>query len=269
MSQRMSATAFLALWNSISSSAFQGEYESWHTFEHVPERVGLPGFIEAVRYRSVTGLGADAAPNYFTCYWLADINALGSSEYSDVVANPTPWSARMRRELRDFVRMPCMLGGAAGQSSASQLATCCFTGDSQALSALAADELPQRVRRGEVVSAQWGAMSQTESIPAFTTFATSSTSPAAHRHPAQSANFVVMLQGLDTAALKVTAAQVAGALSVIRPGGSGICVHTAMFEQSSRVRQADLTEAPGRRPPPRNDLFRQFQPFQQETNHAH
>ena len=36
--------AFLALWNGIDRPEARAEYEAWHAFEHVPERVGLPGF---------------------------------------------------------------------------------------------------------------------------------------------------------------------------------------------------------------------------------
>ena len=42
----------------------------------VPERVGLPGFIEARRYRSHDDASSPQPPRYFTCYWLASIDAL-------------------------------------------------------------------------------------------------------------------------------------------------------------------------------------------------
>ena len=106
--------AFLALWNSISSPALQPEYETWHTMEHVPERVGLPGFIEARRYRSWEPT-ANGTPLYFTCYWLDSLDALDSAPYRDVFTYPTPWSARMRTGLTDFFRLPCRLGGVVGQ----------------------------------------------------------------------------------------------------------------------------------------------------------
>ena len=43
------ASAFLALWNDFDP-ARDAEYECWHTFEHVPERVGIPGFLSGRRY---------------------------------------------------------------------------------------------------------------------------------------------------------------------------------------------------------------------------
>ncbi|HYF19824.1 MAG TPA: hypothetical protein VEA40_18290, partial [Ramlibacter sp.] len=96
MSVPSSARAFLALWNGIDDARRQPEYEAWHSFEHVPERVGLPGFLEALRYRQST---AGAPPDYFTCYWLDDIGALSSGPYGEVFQAPTNWTARMRGHL--------------------------------------------------------------------------------------------------------------------------------------------------------------------------
>jgi hypothetical protein len=44
-------SGFLALWNDFDP-AREAEYECWHTFEHVPERVGIPGFLSGRRYRA-------------------------------------------------------------------------------------------------------------------------------------------------------------------------------------------------------------------------
>lgn len=246
---RSAPTAFLALWNSISSPALQPEYESWHTFEHVPERVGLPGFIEARRYRSVAGPDAKTPPDYFTCYWLHSIDALNSPEYTDVFASPTAWSARMRLELRDFFRLPCLLAGSCGQSSASQLATFYFSGDAVRLAELAANELSQRVKRGEFVSAHWGSVTETSAFP------------IGNQNAAGKPTFVVMLQGLDHTALVISAQQVIQTLSPLAQSAS----EPAFFELLSQVRQDELTQTAGQRQPPRLDLFQQFQ---LETNHA-
>ncbi|MES2944984.1 MAG: hypothetical protein V4772_19125 [Pseudomonadota bacterium] len=250
---RSAPTAFLALWNSISSPALQPEYESWHTFEHVPERVGLPGFVEARRYRSHRSVArpeAKSPPDYFTCYWLTDIKALNSPEYTDVFASPTAWSARMRLELRDFFRLPCQLAGSCGQSSASQLATIYFSGDALRLAEGAAKDLPQRVQRGEFVSAHWGTVAETSSFP------------VSNQQAAGKPTFVVMLQGLDHNALTVSAQQVAGTLAPLAQSAS----QAAFFELLSQVRQDELTQTAGLRQPPRPDLYKQFQ---SETNHAH
>jgi hypothetical protein len=45
-------SAFLALWNEVGATR-QAEYDLWHTLEHVPQRVGVPGFISGHQYRTV------------------------------------------------------------------------------------------------------------------------------------------------------------------------------------------------------------------------
>ena len=42
-------SAFLALWNDFDP-ARDAEYNCWHTFEHVPERVGIEGILAGRRY---------------------------------------------------------------------------------------------------------------------------------------------------------------------------------------------------------------------------
>jgi hypothetical protein len=247
---RTSPTAFLALWNSISNAGLQPEYEAWHTFEHVPERVGLPGFMEAKRYRSLTDPAKP--PDYFTCYWLKTIDALNSPQYREVFAHPTPWSARMRTELRDFFRLPCTLGGAYGASTASRLATLHLQGDAAGLAALLARELARRVEGGVLVSAQWGSAAQTEAIPIA--------NRAAVRAPSgPGSDFVVMLQGLDTGALRLQTQQLLQALGPVATPVSP----PAFFELLSQVRQDDLPACmgpgTGQRQPARPDLFQQFQ----------
>lgn len=249
---RTAPAAFLALWNSISSAALQPEYETWHTFEHVPERVGLPGFIEARRYRSLAN--PQKPPDYFTCYWLNTVEALNSPQYSELFAHPTHWSARMRPELRAFFRLPCTLGGAYGQSMASRLCTILLRGEADAFAEQASRELAQRVHTGDLVSAHWGSVAQTEAIP----IANRASTPAMS---STGSDFVVMLQGLDAGALREQARQLLQAVSPVATAVSP----PAFFELLSQVRQDELashvlsTQGMNPRQAPRPDLFQKFQ----------
>jgi hypothetical protein len=47
------SNAILALWNDYPA-AMAEEYEAWHTFEHVPERLTVPGMRAARRYISIS-----------------------------------------------------------------------------------------------------------------------------------------------------------------------------------------------------------------------
>lgn len=142
-------SAFLALWNGIDRAQARAEYEAWHTFEHVPERVGLPGFAYGLRYA-----GADG---YFTLYGLQSLAALDSPAYADVIANPTPWSERMRPRLSAFVRRPCVLQAQAGSSWGAALTTVmATTADPEAWGLLAALILEQAVQQGRLLRAMAG-----------------------------------------------------------------------------------------------------------------
>jgi hypothetical protein len=94
--------AFLALWNDIDPDV-EADYERWHTLEHVPERVGIPGFLAGRRYRS----DAAGQTRYFTLYVVNDTAVFDSAAYGDVIEHPTPWSATMRPRLRNVAREIC------------------------------------------------------------------------------------------------------------------------------------------------------------------
>jgi hypothetical protein len=239
--------AFLALWNSISSTALQPEYEGWHTFEHVPERVGLPGFISARRYRSVGHADAHP-PQYFTCYWLENVEALDTPRYREVFANPTPWSARMRTELRDFFRLPCVLRSSVGSSSASQLATLHLRGDVDALAPLIDAALNALHKHGSVVSAQWGVLQE----PAD--FQIPISQEATHGTTLPGHDVVVMLQGLDPAMLAAACDSLLPTLQAVVTAVSA----PAFFSLLSDVRQTDLAHPLSQRQPPWPDLFARF-----------
>jgi hypothetical protein len=111
----LAGEAVLALWNGVEASRAR-EYNAWHTREHVPERVGIPGMIGARRYVRLHG----QLPEYLTLYSLATIDVLRSAAYLSLLDNPTPRSRGMRPSLRDFKRVGCRrvlsLGGGLGGS---------------------------------------------------------------------------------------------------------------------------------------------------------
>jgi hypothetical protein len=98
----LQGSAFLALWNDVEPDR-RAEYDEWHTFEHVPERVGIAGFLAGRRYVAP----ARSDRRYFTLYDLGALEALQGSSYLDVVERPTDWSLSMRPLLRDVVRRTC------------------------------------------------------------------------------------------------------------------------------------------------------------------
>lgn len=92
----------LALWNGVEE-ARRREYEAWHTREHVPERLSVPGMIGARRYVRIEG----ALPDYLTLYAMRDMAVLDAPAYRRLLENPTPWSRTMRPSFRGFMRLAC------------------------------------------------------------------------------------------------------------------------------------------------------------------
>ena len=121
-------TAFLALWNDLAPGR-EAEYDTWHTREHVPERVAARGFRSGRRYVCQ----AHPAHRWFTLYDVADLGCFGTPEYLDLLNNPTPWSAAMRPDFRNFLRVPCAELGTAGFGIGAALAVLRLLPDDAAL----------------------------------------------------------------------------------------------------------------------------------------
>ncbi|RQZ59982.1 hypothetical protein [Burkholderia sp. Bp9004] len=109
-------SAFLALWNDIEGVR-EAEYDLWHTVEHVPQRVGVPGFLSGRRYRASSG-----AMHYFTLYDVTEAAVFESHDYLSLVNHPTAWSRAMRPSFRNVVRAVCRNQYSAGHGVGGALA---------------------------------------------------------------------------------------------------------------------------------------------------
>ncbi len=67
----------------------EADYESWHTHEHMIERVAIPGFHRGLRYRSLSD-----APRLCTIYQVESLATLTSPAYLDRLNDPTPWTGQ-------------------------------------------------------------------------------------------------------------------------------------------------------------------------------
>lgn len=90
----------LSLWNGVEPDR-RTEYDLWHTREHVPERLAIPGMQRARRYHR----GAGPLPEFLTLYELESNAVLDSGPYRALLENPTPWSRSMRPSFRGFFRV--------------------------------------------------------------------------------------------------------------------------------------------------------------------
>jgi hypothetical protein len=105
--------AAVAMWWDMAP-AQRAEFEDWHSHEHFPERMGIPGFLRGSRWASATG-----GEGFFVIYELDAYETLTSPHYLARLNNPTPWSAKMMPHHRNMVRSQCRVlesfgGGVAG-----------------------------------------------------------------------------------------------------------------------------------------------------------
>lgn len=91
----------LAIWHDLEDS-YSDLYERWLVGEHIPERLALPGFLEARRYEAVNG-----GPRFFIRYTVASPDSLASPEYLARLASPTPQTREVMKGFRNMVRTAC------------------------------------------------------------------------------------------------------------------------------------------------------------------
>ena len=94
----MRGRAALAMWWDMSADMKQ-EFEFWHTHEHFPERLGIPGFLRSSRWTD-----ADSGKGVFVLYELEDFSVLSSQPYLARLNAPTPWSTTLMPHHRNMVR---------------------------------------------------------------------------------------------------------------------------------------------------------------------
>lgn len=87
-----------AIWHNVSEE-IEEDYNLWHGQEHVPERVGIEGFLRGRRYVAQKG-----QPKYFHFYETEALDTLTSAPYLERLNDPTPWTARIGPHIRDNIR---------------------------------------------------------------------------------------------------------------------------------------------------------------------
>ena len=86
------------------------EHDDWHTHEHLPERLSIPGFLRGTRWVAVRG-----SPRYTVLYEVDRLETLGSAAYLERLDHPTAWTSKMMRHYRDMSRGLCSVEGSWGR----------------------------------------------------------------------------------------------------------------------------------------------------------
>lgn len=85
------------------------EHDDWHTHEHLPERLSIPGFVRGTRWVALHG-----QPRYFVMYEVEQLATLTSDAYLARLNNPSPWTSKMMPHYRGMTRGFCSVAGSFG-----------------------------------------------------------------------------------------------------------------------------------------------------------
>jgi hypothetical protein len=100
----------------------KAEFEDWHSHEHMPERLAIPGFLRGSRWIALSG-----RPSYFVLYEAAKLATLTRGPYLERLNNPTPWSRKLMPHHRNMVRSLCLVRASFGAGIAQAMATIRFS----------------------------------------------------------------------------------------------------------------------------------------------
>lgn len=83
------------------------DFHDWYESEHIPARMVIPGFAQAVRYEISKQEGGPETAQWLACYHLDDVAALETPEYLRLKADPGERTARMLATVDLFTRYIC------------------------------------------------------------------------------------------------------------------------------------------------------------------
>jgi len=109
------------MWWDISPGT-RAEFEHWHTHEHMPERLAIPGFRRGTRWIALSG-----EPSYFILYEAATFATITTGAYLDRLNDPTDWSRKMMPHHLNMVRSVCRVRASFGGGIGGVLATIRFS----------------------------------------------------------------------------------------------------------------------------------------------
>ena len=98
----------VCIWHDLRPEARE-EFYQWHNREHMPERVGIPGFQSGRRYIALSG-----APEYFNLYEADSAEILGGPDYLDRLNAPTEWTRRVVPSFLHVSRSICRVAFTSG-----------------------------------------------------------------------------------------------------------------------------------------------------------
>lgn len=115
--------AAVCTWNDVAPDGRENFYQ-WHTREHMPERLAIPGFNRGRRFIAHRG-----SPEFFFLYEATNLATVGGIDYLDRLNNPTPWTQRSTKDFRNSFRSVGRISLSIGTGTGGFIATIRFDAD--------------------------------------------------------------------------------------------------------------------------------------------
>jgi hypothetical protein len=110
--------AFLAVWNDVPPE-LEEEFNVWYMREHMPERVGVPGFLGGRRYID----WERSFHRYFALYPTQTLAVLNGPDYLARLNAPSPWTQKMFPKILNYVRGACRIVASRSEGVGGFVAT--------------------------------------------------------------------------------------------------------------------------------------------------
>jgi hypothetical protein len=122
MKQMLAGEGAIAIWNGISDEG-RTDFYAWHLTEHIPERVGIPGFLRGRRYRAADN---QTHPEFFTLYETKTFEVTQGVDYFNRLNAPTPWTKRATAHFKTTSRSLSRVISSFGMGSGGAILTLRF-----------------------------------------------------------------------------------------------------------------------------------------------
>ncbi len=201
----------MTFWNNIAEGGDR-EFVEWHVLEHIPERVGIKGFVRGRRYVAV-----DGSPAYFNFYETDDPDVLSSPAYLERLNAPTDWTRHNLGQFRDSNRTLCSVAASLGRGEGAAIETLQLKTDADAKAfkaALSGTVLPAILGEHGIIGVHL--------LEGLTAASKAGTAEKALRsQPDQVADWVVLIEAVDADALRAARQGAASNSAFQKAGASG------------------------------------------------
>ena len=107
----------VAIWHDITPEG-RADFYAWHGSEHMPERVGIPGFLSGRRFAAI-----DADLEFFNLYEVETLDVLKGPDYRARLNDPTSWTLAAVTHFRSVARSLCRVAASRGHGQGGPMAT--------------------------------------------------------------------------------------------------------------------------------------------------